>query len=143
MLMRFDPFREIDRLTQQVWGAAARPLGFPMDAYRHGDEFIVRFDLPGGDASSIDLTVEKNVLTVTAKREFTVPEGADVIVAERPQGTFTRQLLLGDALDTGSVQADYDNGVLTVKLSVAEQAKPHKVEISGGRKQKELAGAAG
>lgn len=134
MLMRFDPFRDLDRLTQQFWASTGRPtsLGTPMDAYRDGERFIVHLDLPGIDPSSIDLTVEKNVLTVRAERSWQRSEGQEVIAAERPQGTFTRQLFLGESLDSERIAASYDNGVLTVTLPVAEQAKPRKVEVSAG-----------
>ena len=141
MLMRFDPFRELDRVAEQVWREAARPTA-PMDAYRHGDHFVVHIDVPGVDPESIDLTVEKNVLTVTATRERAFAEGDEVLVAERPQGEFRRQLFLGEQLDTDNIAAEYDNGVLTLTLSVAEQAKPRKVEISTGGRQKELVGSA-
>ncbi len=110
MLMRFDPFRELDRLTQ-AWGPAVRTGVAPIDAYRHGDRFVVHFDLPGVEASSIDLTVEKNVLTVSASRQSQHGEDEQVLVSERPQGTFTRQLFLGESLDAEGIQASYDNGV--------------------------------
>jgi HSP20 family protein len=140
MLMRFDPFRELDRLTQ-VWGAG-RPASVPMDAYRQGEQFVVHFDLPGVDPSSIDLTVEKNVLTVSASRHWQAGEGQQVLVSERPQGSFTRQLFLGESLDADGIQANYDNGVLTVTIPVAEQAKPRKVEIAaGGHRQAIEAGS--
>jgi HSP20 family protein len=129
MLMRFDPFREFDRLSQQAFGSISRPAGMPMDAYRHGDRFVVHFDLPGVDPDTIDLTVEKNVLTVTAERSWERQEDQDVVVAERSHGKFTRQLFLGESLDADHIQANYDNGVLTVTVPVAEQAKPRKVEI--------------
>ena len=140
MLMRFDPFRELDQVAQQLLRQSPRP-GAPMDAYRHGDQFVVQFDLPGVDPSSIDLTVEKNVLNVTATRQRAFGEGDEVLVAERPQGEFRRQLFLGEQLDTENISAEYDNGVLTLTLSVAEQAKPRKVSISKGSKHKELAGS--
>ena len=140
MLMRFDPFRELDQVAQQVFRQTARP-GAPMDAYRRGDEFVVAFDLPGVDPTSIDLTVEKNVLNVTATRRREFTDADEVLVAERPQGEFRRQLFLGEQLDTKHIKADYDNGVLTLRLSVAEQAKPRKVQISGGSKQKEIIGS--
>lgn len=129
MLMRFDPFRELDRLTQQV-GGNARPAVMPMDAYRSGDQFIVHFDLPGVDAGSIELTVEKNVLTVSAQRRWQPQNGQQVLVTERPQGSFSRQLFLGEGLDSERIEANYDNGVLTITVPVAEQAKPRKVEIT-------------
>src|SRR5438067_13794901 len=124
MLMRTDPFRDLDRLTQQAFGTPVRPAAMPIDAYRHDDQFVVQFDLPGVDASSIDLTVEKNVLTVHAERRRPEAEGVELLVGERPQGMFSRQLFLGEALDTERIDANYADGVLTLKLPVAEKAKP-------------------
>lgn len=133
VLMRFDPFREADRVAEQAWAALrGRPLAMPMDAYRHGDEVVVNLDLPGIDLSSIDLTVEKNVMTVSAAREEHRGEGDEVLVAERPMGSFSRQLFLGEGLDLDRVHASYENGVLSVRVPVAEQAKPRKVEITTG-----------
>ena len=132
MLMRSDPFRDLDRLTQQVLGTRTRPAGMPMDAYREGDQFIINFDLPGVDVSSVDLTVEKNVLTVSAERQWQPRENQQVVAAERPQGNFSRQLFLGESLDPDRVEARYENGVLTVVIPIAEQAKPRKVEIAAG-----------
>lgn len=132
MLMRTDPFRDLDRLVNQVVGTPSRPASMPMDAYRNGDTFLVMFDLPGVSPDSIDLTVEKNVLTVHAERGR--PVGADdveMIAAERPQGSFSRQLFLGDTLDADAIEADYQAGVLTLKIPVAERAKPRKVEVRG------------
>jgi HSP20 family protein len=131
MLMRFDPFRELDRLTDQGWRGGRLPV-MPLDAYRHGDVFTGDFDLPGVDPASIDLTIERNVLTVSAERTWQHQEGVDVVAAERPQGRFSRQLFLGDGLDATNVEANYVNGVLTVRLPVAEQAKPRKVTIGAG-----------
>ena len=129
MLMRFDPFRELDRqfdrLSQRNWAAGVMPI----DAYRRGDHFYVHFDLPGVDPRSVDLEVEKNVLTVKAERSWEPSEGDEVVVAERPRGTFTRQLFLGETLDTDHIEAQYDKGVLTVSIPVAEAAKPRKVTI--------------
>ena len=132
MLMRTDPFRDFDRLTQQVFGTPSRPAAMPIDAYRNGDEFVVHFDLPGIDPASIDLTVEKNVLTVRAERSWKPSEGEEVVVAERPQGTFSRQLFLGETLDSEHIEAHYDQGVLTLTVPVAERARPRKVEVSSG-----------
>ncbi|HET6259407.1 MAG TPA: Hsp20/alpha crystallin family protein [Pseudonocardia sp.] len=136
MLMRTDPFRELDRLTQQVLGTAtgtcSRPTAMPMDAYRAGDEFVVAFDLPGVAPDAIDLDVERNVLTVRAERRPTVSgEQVEMQVAERPLGMFSRQLFLGDSLDTEHIQAAYEAGVLTLRIPVAEQAKPRKIAITG------------
>ncbi|QLJ00181.1 Hsp20/alpha crystallin family protein [Streptomyces sp. NEAU-sy36] len=132
MLMRTDPFREFDRLAQQVLGNTARPAAMPMDAYRAGDDFLVHFDLPGIDPETIELDVERNVLNVRAERRSPAPEGAEVLVAERPTGSFTRQLFLGDTLDTDRIDASYESGVLTLRIPVAEQAKPRRIQITGG-----------
>ena len=129
MLMRTDPFRELDRLTQQVFGTSARPAVMPMDAWREGEQFVVEFDLPGVDPESIDLDVERNVLTVKAERP--AREGSDeMVAAERPRGVFSRQLFLGDTLDTERIEASYSSGVLTLKVPVAEKAKPRKISIN-------------
>jgi HSP20 family protein len=130
MLMRTDPFRDFDRLAQQVLGTPARPAAMPIDAYREGDEFVVQFDLPGVDTDSIDLTVEKNVLTVHAERRRADVEGVELLVGERPQGTFSRQLFLGETLDTERIDANYADGVLTLRLPIAEKAKPRRVPIN-------------
>jgi HSP20 family protein len=132
MLMRTDPFRDLDRLTQQMFGSdgtLARPSVMPMDAWRDGDTFHVEFDLPGVDVESIDLDVERNVVTVKAERP-TRASDAELIAAERPRGVFSRQLILGDNLDTQNITASYDGGVLTLRIPVAEQAKPRKITIS-------------
>ena len=132
MLMRTDPFRELDRLTQQVFGTQgtlARPSVMPMDAWRDGDTFVVEFDLPGVDPASIDLDVERNVVTVKAERP-PLPGEQEMIAAERPRGVFSRQLILGDNLDTDNVAASYDTGVLTLRIPVAEKAKPRKIAIN-------------
>ena len=135
MVMRFDPFRELDRLSQEAWGSAQRRnSGMPMDAYRQGDRFLIHFDLPGVDPSSIDLTVEKNVLTVRAERQFNWGSGngdVEVLVAERQQGSYSRQLFLGETLDPDGISASYEQGVLTVTIPVAERAKPRRVEVAG------------
>jgi HSP20 family protein len=131
MLMRFDPFRDLD--PAQLFSSrasTARPFVMPMDAYRDGDQFVVLFDLPGVNPSGIDLTVEKNVLTVSAERSWQPQEGQEVVVNERPQGRFTRQLFLGENLDSERIQATYENGVLRIVIPVAEQAKPRRVEIA-------------
>ena len=142
MLMRSDPFRELDRFAQEAFGTWMRP-SVPMDAYREDDHFVVHFDLPGVDTSSIDLTVEDNVLTLSAERQWQAGENQQVLASERLQGNFHRQLFLGDGLDTDHVEAGYDNGVLTVTIPVAEQAKPRKVEVtSSGAMQIETTSSA-
>jgi len=127
--MRTDPFRDLDRLAQQIVGTAARPATMPIDAYRDGEAFVVHLDLPGVAADSIDVTVEQNVLTVHAERTRPSPEGVELLVAERPQGRFSRQLFLGETLDTDRLVASFDDGVLTLTIPVAERAKPRKVDV--------------
>ncbi len=130
--MRFDPFRDFDRAWQELAQQAGRQSArsFPMDAYRRGDDFVVHFDLPGVDAGTIDLTVDNNTLTVRAERRFEQEPGDEILVTERPQGTFTRQLLLGDTLDAERLEASYEHGVLRITIPVAEQAKPRRIEVS-------------
>ncbi|MEV7775774.1 Hsp20/alpha crystallin family protein [Kitasatospora sp. NPDC086791] len=141
MLMRTDPFRELDRLTQQFLGTNgtwSRPAPMPLDACRVGDEYVISFDLPGVDPQAIDIDVERNMLTVKAERRPR-HEGEDVKweLSERPLGVFSRQVMLSDTLDPEGISADYDAGVLTLKIPVAEKAKPRKIAIShhGERKQ--------
>src|SRR4051812_43826402 len=109
MLMRTDPFRDIDRMFEQLAGTAARPAVMPVDAERDGDWFNVQFDLPGVDPDSIDLTVERNVLSVRAERQRRQKDGVESVISERPMGVFSRQLFLGDTLDTDKLEASYDN----------------------------------
>jgi len=132
MLMRTDPFRDLDRLTQQVFGTAARPAFMPMDAWRSGDVFHIEFDLPGVSTDSIDLDVERNVLTVRAERAQSNNNESEMIAAERPRGVFSRQIILGDNLNLDAVEATYNDGVLHLTVPVAEKAKPRKISIDSG-----------
>ncbi len=129
MLLQHDPFRELDRLTQQVFGTVARPTSMPLDAWRDGDHFVVELDLPGIDQEKLDIDVERNVLTIRAERLSHVPDAANVVAAERSWGVFSRQLVLGDSLDTDHVDADYTAGVLRLRIPIAERAKPRKISI--------------
>ena len=138
MLMRTDPFRDFDRLTEAVLGTRARPAVMPMTAYREDGAFVVHLDLPGASADSIDLTVEQNVLTIHAERKPPVGDQAERVVDERGYGVFSRQLFLGDTLDADHLTADYDAGVLTLQIPIAEKAKPRKVEITAGGSAKEI-----
>ena len=142
MLLRTDPFRDLDRLTQQLWGTdgtLARPSVMPMDAWREGDTFHVEFDLPGVSLDAIDLDVERNVVTVRAERpprdnrsngEAGDGGGVEPLAAERPRGVFSRQLVLGDNLDTEHITASYDAGVLSLRIPVAEAAKPRRITVN-------------
>ncbi|MEU6867033.1 Hsp20/alpha crystallin family protein [Streptomyces sp. NPDC046876] len=138
MLMRTDPFRELDRLSQQLFKGAQRPAAMAMDAWREDGSVWVKFDLPGVDPDSVDVNVEKDVLTVQAERKPEIKEGAEALISERPIGTFTRQLFLGETLDTEHIEATYDAGVLSLRIPVTEQAKPRKIEISTGSNRTEL-----
>ncbi len=138
MLMRTDPFRELDRLSEAMFGTAGRPAVMPMDAYRRDDTFYIHLDVPGVDSDSIHLTVERNVLTVRAERTPSLPESAEAVVNERSYGVFSRQLFLGETLDADRLRADYDAGVLTIQIPVAEQAKPRKVTVGGHSGRKEI-----
>ncbi|GAA5116652.1 molecular chaperone Hsp18 [Alloalcanivorax gelatiniphagus] len=139
MLLRTtDPFRDLDRLTQQLLGTTNRPAVMPMDAWREGDRFVIEFDLPGVTRDSIDLDVERNVLTVRAER---VARNGDweALASERPRGAFSRQLVLGDNLDLDRIDASYDDGVLRLVVPVAEKAKPRKIQIAGSDRSGEHA----
>src|SRR5271166_2303650 len=129
MLMRFDPFREIDRLTQPMWNARA---SVPLDVYRKSDKFVVRVDLPGIHPDSLDVSIERNVLAIKAERSWTPSDGDEVIIAERPQGTFTRRLFLSEGLDGEGITAQYEQGVLTVTVPVAASAKSRKIDVLVG-----------
>jgi len=137
MLMRSEPFTEVNRIAQQLFGVPAtgtwsRPTAMPVDAYRNGDEFVVAFDLPGVDRDAIDIDVERNVLTVRAERRpIDAGDQATAHLTERPLGVFARQLFLGDALDTGHIDAAYDNGVLVLRIPIAERAKPRRISVGG------------
>ncbi|MET9957329.1 Hsp20/alpha crystallin family protein [Streptomyces sp. NPDC006339] len=144
MLMRTDPFRELDRLTQQMLGTAgtwSRPSPVPMDAYREGDDYVIVMDLPGVSTDAIDIDVERNMLTVKAERRpVTKADDVQMELSERPLGVFSRQLMLADTLDTEKITADYVAGVLTLRIPIAERAKPRKISISRGDDRKQISG---
>jgi HSP20 family protein len=139
MLMRTDPFRDLDRIATQLLGATttgtwSRPNPMPMDAWREDGQFVVCFDLPGVPPEAIDIDVERNVLTVKAERRPTAKGETKMELSERPLGVFSRQLFLGDTLDAENIDADYDAGVLTLRIPIAEKAKPRKIEITAAGK---------
>ena len=138
MLMRTDPFRDFDRLAQQVLvsGPTSRPAVMPMDAWREGDTFVLEFDLPGVRPETLDIDVERNVLTLRAERPARTGDW-EMLASERPTGLFSRQLVLGDNLDLDQVDAHYDAGVLRLQIPVAEKAKPRKIEVAAGSDQSE------
>ena len=134
MLMRTDPFRDLDRFTQQVLGTAARPAVMPIDAWRDGEQFVVELDLPGVKTDSLDLDVERNVLTVRAERPG-LDQSREMLAAERPRGVFSRQLFLGDNLDTDKIDANYHDGVLRLTIPIAEKAKPRRIQITSNNEK--------
>ncbi|KUF19153.1 Hsp20/alpha crystallin family protein [Streptomyces silvensis] len=142
MLMRTDPFRELDRLAQQLTGVAgtwSRPSAMPMDAYREGEEYVIALDLPGVARDAIDIDVERNMLTVKAERRPVVKsEDVQMELSERPLGVFSRQLVLADTLDTERITAAYEAGVLTLRIPIAERAKPRKIAIGAERDPKQI-----
>ncbi|MFE9453130.1 Hsp20/alpha crystallin family protein [Streptomyces sp. NPDC006739] len=144
MLMRTDPFRELDRLTQQLLntpGTWTRPSAMPMDAYREGEEYVIAFDLPGVATDAIDIDVERNMLTVKAERRpVSKADDVQMELSERPLGVFSRQVVLADTLDTEHIKADYDAGVLTLRIPITERAKPRKIAIGGGSERREIRG---
>jgi HSP20 family protein len=133
-----DPFRQMDRLTNQLLSGTRTPMGMPMDVWQTEDGFHVCLDLPGVDPDSVDITTERNVLTITAERRAEYQQGQNVLIAERPQGSFTRQLQLGDTVDAENIQASYADGVLHLDLPMTQAAQPRKVQVktdSGGQRQ--------
>ncbi|MFJ3223332.1 Hsp20/alpha crystallin family protein [Streptomyces sp. NPDC086783] len=143
MLMRTDPFRELDRLAQHLMGPGtwSRPSAMPMDAYRDGDEYVIAFDLPGIDPDALDIDVERNMLTVRAERRpIARSENAQTELSERPLGVFSRQLVLADTLDTEHITADYEAGVLTLRVPITERAKPRKISVRSAGQRKEIDG---
>lgn len=137
-MLRYDPMRELERLTSMLFDQAGTPRSMPMDAYRQGDDLFVHLDLPGVDASSIDLTVEQNVLNATARRQFDRSDVDSLIVSERPQGVFQRQIFLGEGLDTDHLEAEYADGVLAIRVPVSETARPRRVPITRGDGRAEI-----
>src|SRR5690349_8188418 len=144
MLMRTDPFREMDRIVQQLSGTSgtwSKPSVIPMDAYREGDAYVIAFDLPGVSTEAIDIDVERNMLTVKAERRpLAKVDAVKMELSERPLGVFSRQVMLADTLDTEHIEADYDAGVLTLRIPIAERAKPRKISIGVGSGRKEISG---
>ncbi|MFG3492846.1 Hsp20/alpha crystallin family protein [Streptomyces sp. NPDC047972] len=144
MLMRTDPFREMDRIVQQLSGTSgtwSKPSVMPMDAYREGDVYVIAFDLPGVNPEAVDVDVERNMLTVKAERRpVAQADSVKVELSERPLGVFSRQLVLADTLDTERIEADYEAGVLTLRIPIAERAKPRKISIGGTSGRKQISG---
>lgn len=139
MALGYDPFREYEQLVQQLLSGGRVPRSFPMDAYRRGEEFIVHLDLPGVDPGSIDITVESGMLTVSAERRSKQKDEDEIIVSERPQGRFNRELRLGSAIDVDNIGASYEGGVLTLTLPVSERAKPRTIQVQAGNEvQREI-----
>ena len=128
MAMFFDPFREFDRVTEQLFDRQG-PRLMPMDLHRDGDHYVLSADLPGIDPGSVDIDVDGQLLTIRAERTPRSAEGVKWITRERATGSFLRQLNLGQGIDTAGISATYDNGVLSVLIPISEKAKPRKVEV--------------
>jgi HSP20 family protein len=146
-VMRFDsfgdPFRSLDRLTGQLLSGARTPMAMPMDVWQSEDGYHVALDLPGVDPGSVEITSERNVLTIRAERRPAYRENDKVLVAERPHGQYTRQLQVSDALDSGNVAADYHNGVLHLSIPVSQAAQPRRIEVRQGGEQQPAMAASG
>jgi HSP20 family protein len=138
MAISYDSFREFDQLTQQLLSGGRSPRSFPMDAYKRDDDFFVHLDLPGVDPGSIDITVEGSNLTISAERRFDQHAEDEILVSERPQGRFSRDLRVGTQIDSEAIEASYEDGVLTLRLPVAAQAKPRRVEVRSSGQQKTI-----
>jgi HSP20 family protein len=139
MALGYDPFREYEQLVQQLLSGGRVPRSFPMDAYRRGEEFIIHLDLPGVDPGSIDITVESGMLTVSSERRSEQKDEDEILVSERPQGRFNRELRLGSAIDVDNIGASYEGGVLTLTLPVSERAKPRTIQVQAGNEvQREI-----
>jgi HSP20 family protein len=139
MLIRTDPFRELDRMAAQVFGTRSRPAAMPMDAWREGDRFVIEFDLPAVNPEQVDLDVDRNVLTVRAERVSPTSPDVELIASERPRGVFSRQVILGDSLDVANIEASYQAGVLRLSIPVAERAKPRKISINANEQSGSIA----
>jgi HSP20 family protein len=138
-----DPFRQVDRLTNQLLSGTRTPMGMPMDVWQADDGYHVALDLPGVDPSSVEITCERNVLTIRADRHTDFAEGQNVLLAERPQGRFTRQLQLGDSLDSQAVTAHYTNGVLHLTIPLAQAAQPRRIEVQASGTSRSIDASSG
>ena len=140
MARTFDPFREMDRFFGDVTRASGSSAGMPMDLYRTDDEFIAEIDLPGVAPASTDIDSEERTLTVRAERVAQQVEGAEWLTRERPAGTFARQLTLGHGVAADQITADFADGVLTLRIPMAEQAKPRKISVSHTSREQQIEG---
>jgi len=142
-VLRFDPFRDLDRLTEQMLGVPAgtgrAPRFMPMDLYRSGDHYVLHADLPGVDPGSVDVNVDNGTLSIRAERSGRTEESVEWITSERFTGSYLRQLSLGEGIDTDQINATYNNGVLTLTIPVSERAKPRRIEVSRSDDQNALA----
>nr|WP_198955022.1 Hsp20/alpha crystallin family protein [Kineosporia sp. R_H_3] len=145
-VLRFDPFRDLDRLTEQMLGvpagSARAPRFMPMDLYRSGDHYVVHADLPGIDPGSVDVSVDSGTLTIRAERSARTEQSVQWLASERFTGSFMRQLSLGEGVDADRIAATYENGVLTVTIPIAEKAKPRRIEVEVRTEQNVVPGSA-
>ncbi|MCG2803170.1 MAG: Hsp20/alpha crystallin family protein [Cellulomonas sp.] len=132
MAMRFDPFHEMDRMLGQLVAADRAAASMPLDLYRTGDHYVLHLDLPGVDPGTIDVNVEDRTLTIRAQRTATSEGDVQWLAKERPVGTYARQLTVGRGLALDAIAATYTDGVLTLTIPVAEEAKPRRIEVQHG-----------
>lgn len=132
MAMKFDPFRELDRVAGALLENRPGLRLMPMDLYREKDHYVLAADLPGIDPGSVDIDVDGQLLTIRAERTLRGTEGVKWLTRERESGSFLRQLNLGQGIDTEGIAARYENGVLSVTIPVSERAKPRKIEVVTG-----------
>ena len=144
-VLRFDPFRDLDRLTEQLLGAPASstrvPRFMPMDLFRSGDHYVLLADLPGIDPGSVDVSVDNGTLTIRAERSGRTDESAEWLASERFTGSYMRQLSLGEGIDAERIAATYENGVLTVTIPMAEKAKPRRIRVDSRGEHAVISGA--
>lgn len=132
MAMKFDPFRELDRVAGALMDSGQGPRLMPMDLFRQGDTYVMHADLPGIDPGSIDVDVDGQLLTIRAERTLSSAQDVKWLARERQSGSFLRQLNIGQGIDRDGIAASYDNGVLSVTIPVSERAKPRKIQIESG-----------
>ena len=135
MAMNFDPFRDLDRVTSALMDFRQGPRLMPMDLYREGDTYVLSADLPGLDPGSVDIDVDGQLLTIRAERTLANHTGVKWLTRERQEGSFLRQINLGQGIDVEQISANYANGVLSVTLPVTEKAKPRRIEVSTGSEE--------
>ncbi|MEJ9080444.1 MULTISPECIES: Hsp20/alpha crystallin family protein [Gordonia] len=147
-MLGFDPFNDLDALTRglltgQQSGTVRTPRFMPMDLCKVEDHYLLTADLPGVDPGSIDVSVDNGVLSLSAQRSLASDDGVKWLASERFAGTYRRQVTLGDGIDSAAISAQYNNGVLTVSIPIAEKAKPRRIAVEHSSEQQAIAASAG